>query len=76
MHLRIHKRSLNDWLIFILSFLPFLLGYLPYSCRYLLDLSWCLLFILLLFFRKQIDTRPIRPILYWITAFVLTSAVV
>ena len=75
MHLRIHKRSLNDWLIFILAFLPFLLGYLPYSCRYLLDLSWCLLFILLLFFRKQIDTRPIRPILYWITAFVLTSAV-
>lgn len=75
MHLLIRKRSKASWLILLIALLPFGFGWLPYSCRYLLDLAWCALLVLLVLLRKQLDLRPVRPLLYWMAAFVLTSAV-
>ena len=74
MHLRIRKRSLAEYIIFLIGLLPFFLSFLPYSCRYVLDLGWCALLVLLILYRRELDFRPIRPLLYWMLAFVLTSA--
>ena len=74
MHLRIRKRSRAEYIIFLIGLLPFILSFLPYSCRYVLDLGWCALLALLILYRRELDFRPIRPLLYWMLAFVLTSA--
>ena len=55
MHLRIRKRSLAEYIIFLIGLLPFILSFLPYSCRYVLDLGWCALLALLILYRRELS---------------------
>lgn len=76
--IRIKKRSLSGWLIWLVVLMPFgfaffqeLLG-LPNGVKYLLDLAWLGLGVLLIRGRRKLPTELLR----WVGTFVLLTLVV
>ena len=69
-------------LLWILFFLPFCLGTLndflglPYAIRYVMDVAWVLLLIIVVRFHRSINMSQIKGILVWILLFLITTLLV
>lgn len=62
----------NAILLWVLI-LPFFLAWLPSGAKYLLDVCWCCLLILMLRFWKSVDTTSVAGLILWTMAFFLTT---
>ncbi len=79
--LHIRKRSQAQWAIACISLLPFAFALLnelfslPHSIRYTVDFACLFLLLLLCVFQTKLNVHLLRPLLWWVGAFFLTSAV-
>lgn len=83
--LTIKKRSQPEWLMWVLLVLPMLLGTLnellrlPWAIRYLVDVAWCMLVVLMLRFSNRVSLRgtekQFATVLLFLTATLLVYIV-
>lgn len=78
--IKMKKRSQPGWLCWLILVLPFLFGTfndllgLPWGIRYVLDVAWFALLLMMIAFRDRLIWNHIRTLVVWVTAFVLCTA--
>lgn len=77
----IKKRSQTGWLVWLLVMLPMFFGTLndllglPWAIRYLMDVSWCALLFMMLYYRC-LDTKWLAGPIAWILLFLTCTVLV
>lgn len=78
--IKIKKRSQPGWLCWLIIVLPFLFGTLndllglPWSIRYVLDVAWFALLLMMIAFRDRLIWNHVRTLVLWTVAFLLYTA--
>ena len=78
--IKIKKRSQPGWLCWLIIVLPFLFGTLndllglPWSIRYVLDLAWFALLLMMIAFRDRLIWNHVKTLVVWTAAFLLYTA--
>lgn len=79
MRIKIKKRTLVGWLVWLLTFLPLFLGVLtefmgfPWGTRYLLDAAWLSLAVIMIRYNQQIKLYYMKVIVFWVALFGLIT---
>ena len=80
--IKIKKRSQPEWLSWFIVVLPFLFGLLntflnlPWAVRYLIDVAWVLLVVIMLRYSRKIELKGTKGILLWTVLFFLYTLLV
>ena len=78
--IKIKKRSQPGWLCWLIIVLPFLFGTLndllglPWIIRYLLDIAWFALLLLMVVHRGRLEWRNTRGLIAWTVLFLVYTA--
>lgn len=80
--IKIKKRSQSGWLCWLIIVLPFLFGTLndllglPWSIRYLIDVAWFALLLMMVVYRQRLPWRNTRKFIVWAVLFLIYTAMV
>ena len=80
--IKIKKRSQSGWLCWLIIVMPFLFGTLndllglPWSIRYLIDVAWFALLLMMVVYRQRLLWRSTRKCVIWIVLFLIYTAMV
>lgn len=80
--IKIKKRSQPEWLCWLIIVMPFLFGTLngllglPWSIRYLIDVAWFALLLMMVVYRQKLQWRNTRKIIIWVVLFLIYTAMV
>ena len=80
--IKIKKRSQPGWLCWLIIVMPFLFGTLngllglPWSIRYLIDVAWFALLLMMVVYRQKLQWRNTRKIIIWVVLFLIYTAMV
>ena len=80
--IKIKKRSQPGWLCWLIIVMPFLFGTLngllglPWSIRYLIDVVWFALLLMMVVYRQKLQWRNTRKIIIWVVLFLIYTAMV
>ena len=78
--IKIKKRSQSGWLCWLIIVMPFLFGTLngllglPWSIRYLIDVAWFALLLMMAVYHLRLQWRNTRKIIIWVVLFSIYTA--
>lgn len=82
MTIKIKRRSLPRWLCWLLVMLPFAFAalidllHVPYALKYVLDMIWCALLVMMLCFSSALPVRRVQRLYIWILLFLIYTVLV
>lgn len=80
--LKIRRRTQPGWLCWLIIVMPFLFGTLngllglPWSIRYLIDVAWFALLLMMVVYRQKLQWRNLRKFIVWTVLFLIYTAMV